>query len=340
MLAWGIRRLTAALVGLTALLALSATAGAADYNWKFQSFWQAGTTNQKAFERFAANVGAMSGGRIEIEALSVGAVVPPGEMLDAVKVKIIDGMNGGTGYFVGKDAAFALLADINAGYENPYQQEMWFWHGGGAEIAREIYAKYGLYYLGPVMWGAESIPSKEPLRSIADFKGIKMRAPEGMGAAIWRKVGVGVSTLPGTEVYTALERGKIEATDWGTLGMNDELGYGKIAPYAIYPGIHSMPMADLSMNLEIWNSLSDDLKAILEIAAREANRDSLGMNAVLDRSFVAKRDPSTLVNWGSAERRELRAIAQEVWLEWSEKSELAKRVYESHIAFMTSMGLL
>ena len=61
---------------------------------------------------------------------------------------------------------------------------------------------------------------------------------------------------------------------------------------------------------------------------------------MLDRSFVARRDPSTLVNWGSAERRELRAVAQEVWLEWSEKSELAKRVYDSHIAFMTSMGLL
>ena len=115
--------------------------------------------------------------------------------------------------------------------------------------------KYGLYYLGPVMWGAESIPSKEPLRNIAAFEGIKMRAPEGMGAAIFRKLGVGVSTLPGTEVYTALERGKIEATDWGTLGMNDELGYGKIAPYAIYPGIHSMPMADLSINLDVWNSL-------------------------------------------------------------------------------------
>ena len=340
MLGWSSRRLSAALAALAALLTLSAPAGAADYGWKFQSFWQAGTTNQKAFERFAANVGRMSGGRIEIEALSVGAVVPPGEMLDAVKVGIIDGMNGGTGYFVGKDAAFALLADINAGYENPYQQEMWFWHGGGAEIARELYAKYGLYYLGPVMWGAESIPSRNPLRSIADFKGIKMRSPEGMGAAIWRKVGVGVSTLPGTEVYTALERGKIEATDWGTLGMNDELGYGKIAPYAIYPGIHSMPMSDVSINLDTWNGLSDDLKAILEIAAREMNRDSLGMNAVLDRSFVAKRDPATLVNWGSAERRELRAVAQEVWLEWSEKSEMAKRVYESHIAFMTSMGLL
>lgn len=340
MLGWGFRRRSAALAALAALLTLSGAAGAADYAWKFQSFWQAGTTNQKAFERFAANVGRMSGGRVEIEALSVGAVVPPGEMLDAVKVGIIDGMNGGTGYFVGKDAAFALLADINAGYESPYQQEMWFWHGGGVEIARELYARHGLFYLGPVMWGAESIPSKNPLRSVADFKGIKMRAPEGMGAAIFRKLGVGVSTLPGTEVYTALERGKIEATDWGTLGMNDELGYGKIAPYAIYPGIHSMPMSDVSIHLDTWNGLSDDLKAILEIAAREMNRDSLGMNAVLDRSFVAKRDPATLVNWGSAERRELRAVAQEVWLEWSEKSEMAKRVYESHLAFMTAMGLL
>ena len=236
-----------------AMIALSNAAHAADYSWKWQTFWQPGTVNQQAFERFAADVAERSEGRIEIEALPVNAVVPPGEMLDAVAANIIQGMNGGTGYFVGKDAAFALLADFNAGYENPQQFTAWFYEGGGVEIAREVYGQHGLYYLGPVLWGAESIPSKEPLQSIVDFEGIKMRAPEGMGAAIFRKLGVGVSTLPGTEVYTALERGKIEATDWGTLGMNDELGYDKIAPYAIYPGIHSMPAADVSINLDLWN---------------------------------------------------------------------------------------
>lgn len=331
-----------AIAASTAALVLSVAlpASAAEYEWKFQSFWQATSTNQKVFENFATNVEKMTGGRVKIDPLAVGSIVPPGEMLDAVKNNIIQGMNGGTGYFVNKDPAFGLLADLNAGYENPYQQEMWFWQGGGIELARELYAKHGAYYLGPVMWGAESIPSKKPLASVADFKGIKMRSPQGMGAAIWKKLGVGVSTLPGTEVYTALERGKIEATDWGTLGMNDELGYDKIAPYAIYPGIHSMPSGDVSVSLKVWDKLPDDIKAILEIAARDLNRDSLSANAALDFAMAAKRDPKTLVNWGAKQRLELREVAQTVWKEWAAKSPAANRVYESHIAWMTKIGLL
>jgi TRAP-type mannitol/chloroaromatic compound transport system substrate-binding protein len=182
-------RWRAALTGgaIAATLGLTAGADAADYEWKCQSFWQPGTVNQQAFERFAANVAEKSGGRIAIEALPVDAVVPPGEMLDAVTANIIQCMNGGTGYFVTKDPAFALLADFNAGYENPEQLADWFYQGGGVDIARDLYAQYGTYYIGPVLWGAESIPSKMPRRNVRDFQGVKMRSPEGMGAAIWRK---------------------------------------------------------------------------------------------------------------------------------------------------------
>ena len=144
----------------------------------------------------------------------------------------------------------------------------------------------------------------------------------------------------GTEVYTALERGKIEATDWGTLGMNDELGYDKIAPYAIYPGIHSIPMSDISVRLDIWEGLPDDLKEVLLQAAKDFNANSLRMNAELDQAMVDKRDPKTLVNWGPEERRELREVAQEVWQEWAAKSPMAKKVYDSHIAYMKKVGLL
>jgi TRAP-type mannitol/chloroaromatic compound transport system substrate-binding protein len=335
-------RWRAALTGgaIAATLGLAASADAADYEWKCQSFWQPGTVNQQAFERFAANVAEKSGGRIAIEALPVDAVVPPGEMLDAVTANIIQCMNGGTGYFVTKDPAFALLADFNAGYENPEQLADWFYQGGGVDIARDLYAQYGTYYIGPVLWGAESIPSKMPLRNVRDFQGVKMRSPEGMGAAIWRKLGVGVSTLPGTEVYTALERGKVEATDWGTLGMNDELGYDDIAPYAIYPGVHSMPASDVTVNLDVWNGLPDDLKQVLQEATVAFNQDSIQANRALDESFAAKRDPATLVSWGAEERRELREVAQEVWAEWAEKSEMAKRIYDSHVAYMKEHGLL
>ena len=102
---------TAAIMAGTSVTAVMA----ADYNWKFQSFWSAGSTNQQAFERFAKNVEAMSGGRIDIEVHAGGSIVPPGEMLDAVKAGILDGMNGTGAYFVGKDPGFTLVADINGG---------------------------------------------------------------------------------------------------------------------------------------------------------------------------------------------------------------------------------
>ncbi len=325
-----------------ALLAVPGRAarGAAEYKWKWQSFWQPNTVNQLAFERFAARVKERSGGRIEIEALPVNAVVPPGEMLDAVRAGVIQGTNGGTGYYVGKDPAFALLADLNCAWENPQQLTAWYHEGGGNELARELYGRFGAFYLGPVLWGAESIPSKKPLRSIADFKGIKMRAPEGLGAAIWAKLGVGVITLPGTEVYTALERGRIEATDWGTLGMNDQLGYGKIAPYAIYPGIHSMPASDVTIKLDLWEKLPAELKQVLLDETVEFNRYSLETNEKLDREMVAKRDPATLIAWGPKERLELRQVAQSIWEEWAKKSPMAQKVYDSYVAHLKKLALL
>ena len=263
-------RWRAALIGaaIAAALGLAASAGAAEYEWKCQSFWQPGTVNQQAFERFAANVAEKSGGRIAIEALPVDAVVPPGEMLDAVTRQHHPVHERRHRLLRHQGPGVRAARRLQRRLRESRAAERLVLQGGGVDIARDLYAQYGTYYLGPVLWGAESIPSKMPLRNIKDFEGVKMRSPEGMGAAIWRKLGVGVSTLPGTEVYTALERGKVEATDWGTLGMNDELGYDDIAPYAIYPGVHSMPASDVDDQSRVWNGLPDDLKQVLQEATR------------------------------------------------------------------------
>jgi TRAP-type mannitol/chloroaromatic compound transport system substrate-binding protein len=101
-----------------------------------------------------------------------------------------------------------------------------------------------------------------------------------------------------------------------------------------------MPVSDVALNLDVWNSLPDDLKQVLQEATVAFNQDSIRANRELDESFAAKRDPATLVNWGPKERRELREVAQEVWAEWAEKSETAKRIYDSHVAYMKEQGLL
>jgi TRAP-type mannitol/chloroaromatic compound transport system substrate-binding protein len=330
-----------------AVLATAMVAGnvqAAEWTWKAQSLWQAGTINQKTFERFAANVKRMTNGRLEIVTLPVKSVVGHTETLEAVGAGILDAQHTGGAYFAGKEPGLQVCTELNGAFENTYQAQLWFEYGGGTELCREAYAKFGVYYVGPVWFGQESMPFNKPLRSIEDFKaeGIKMRAPEGMGAAIWRRVGAGVVTLPGSEVFTALERGVIDGTDWGTLSMNQDLGYHKIAPYPLYPGFHSAPAADFAVNMSKWNALPDDVKAIVETAVKEFARDMVQSIQMADTAAAdaALSQGVTLVDWSAEERTKFRKIAMIEWEAFGNKSPTARKLVESQIAFLKKLHLL
>ncbi len=327
---------------LAALAPVTSAWAQADHQWKMQSLWQAGSINQTVFEDFCTRVGEITGGRLIIEPLPVGTIVAYNETLDAVAAGILDAQHGGSGYFAGKDPAFAILGDLNGGYEDVRQLQMWFEYGGGKELARELFAQYGLYYVGGVSWGAESIPSKLPIRSITDFKGVKIRAPEGMSQEIFELIGASPVNIPGSEVYTALDRGVIDAADWGTLGMNDDLGYHEIAPYPLYPGFHSAPMADVAVNMARWEALPDDLKALLELAVRDFSRDMVEQIRLQDSTVAASAVANgvELINWSSEDRRAFREIAAGVWAEYAARSPMAQRIYESHMAFLRRLGLL
>jgi TRAP-type mannitol/chloroaromatic compound transport system substrate-binding protein len=312
------------------------------HKWKMQSLWQAGSVNQRVFEDWCRRVKEASGGRVEIEPLAVGSIVGYGETLDALNSGVLDSHHSGGPYFSGKEPALALIGDLNGGFESPYQMQMWFEYGGGLELAREIYRRFSVYYVGPVWWGVESVPAKKPLRSLADFKGVKMRVPEGLGAEIWRRAGAGVVTLPGSEVYTALERGVIEATDWGTLGMNNDLGYHRIAKFPLHPGFHSMPAAEVAVNINRWNALSPDLKVFLEMAVRDFAREMVQRIALEDLKVVEQAGAQgvQLVNWAPDERKRFRQLAQQAWADWAKKSPTAQKVYDSQVAFLKKLRLL
>ena len=329
---------------LSAAVAIGAAgpAAAQEFHWKMQSLWQAGTINQRVFEAFCDNVEAITGGRLVIDPLPVGAIVAYNETLDAVSVGILDAQHGGSGYFAGKDPAFAILGDLNGGYEDSRQIHMWLEYGGGIELARELYADYGLYYIGGVSWGVESIPAKSPVRSLEDFRGVKLRAPEGMSQIIFQRIGAAPVNIPGAEVYTALERGVVEAADWGTLGMNDDLGYHDIAPYPLYPGFHSAPLADVAVNMRRWNALPDDIRALVEMAVRDFNRDMVERIGLQDMAVAASAAENgvELIDWSRADRRAFREVAVSVWAEYAAGSPMARRFYESHVAFLRRLGLL
>lgn len=309
---------------------------------KIQSLWSAGSENYKVFKRFAENVSEASGGELVIEPLPVKSVVAHNETLEAVSAGILDGQHTALSYFSGRDAAFGLLGDLNTAYETPYQMQQWFYARGGLEIARELYKQHGLYFIGPVWWGVESIPVSKKVATLEQFEGVKLRMPEGPANDIFNKIGAAPVNIPGSEVFTSLERGVIDGTDWGTLSMNQDLGYHDIAPYPIYPGIHSMPTADVAINLDTWNSLSEEHQKLLEMAVFNFSNDMIMTMKVLDMEAVqkARADGAELVNWSAEERKKLRSIAASVWKEYAERSPMAKKIYDSQIAWLKELGAL
>ncbi|MEM9140202.1 MAG: TRAP transporter substrate-binding protein DctP, partial [Pseudomonadota bacterium] len=307
------RLLKRAAFAVTALVATVSTSQAETFNWKLQTFWGGGSQPQQVVEAFADRVKAATGGSMNITVLPNKAIVAHNQSLQAVGSGILEMHKNTPCYSAGIDAAFGMLCEMNAAYENPYQFMAWYYKAGGIEIAREIYAKHGLYFVGPVPWGTESIPSKDPIRSLADFEGVKIRMPEGPSSDLFRSIGAAPVTVPGSEVYTSLEKGVISATDWGTISMNEKMGLHKVAKYAIYPGIHSVPVGDVSVNLDKWNALPDDIKAAIELGVQSLGMDMVQTFTAADAEVVGQAAEMgiTLIKWAPEERQKLRAAAME-----------------------------
>lgn len=320
----------------------AAPAYAETITWKMQSLMPAGSSANKQFETFAQHVDQMSAGRLKIEVVPIDSIVQSDETLDAISQGILDGHFGSVGYFAGQDPAFGVLGHFLAGYETPEQFRMFYEQGGGLEIARELYSEYNVHFVGAAFWQPEAIPSRKPLRSVDDFKDLKMRAPGGVAGQVFSAMGASVVTLPGSEVFQALSSGVVDATDYSTLGQNAQVGLYDVAKFTIYPSITSMPATDISVNSDKWNALPDDLKAIVESAASEFASNLATATFLDDQAALTKikGEGVEIINWAPEERRKLRQLAADAMKTYAEESELAKKAYDAHIAFMTKINLL
>jgi len=211
---------------------------------------------------------------------------------------------------------------------------------GGIELLRELYKPFGAYTVGVMTWGVESWPSKKPIRSMEDLKGLKIREPQGMEAEFMAKAGASVVVLPGTEIFSALDKGVVDATNWATVSINNQTGFHQVAPYFSYPGFHSMPVGDFTVRQADWDKLPDDIKQILTSACREWAWDTIEKVAMDDAKVVseAKSKGLTPIAWAPEERAKARQIAQEIWQGWKAKNEQTKRVIEAQEAWLREIG--
>ena len=328
---------------LAAFMAFAGAALAQEYQWTFQTSAQAGDNFFPIQEAWADRVALMTADRIKITVVPVGTVVAHNETLDAVGAGILQGHITDPSYFSGKDPAFAMLGNLVGAWSAPQQMFNYMNYGGGKELFNELVNLYGLQFLGASATGVEAFLSTKPINGVADLKGIKMRAPEGMVQEVFAAAGAAPVNLPGSEVYTSLQKGVIDAADYTVFSTNHAQGMHEFAKYPLYPGFHSMPVIDVSLNKDVYDGLPDDLKVILEVSVRDFAQDMVNRLDAANLTAVAEAnaDPNiTIINWSSEERAKFRGIAKTQWENWATRSDMAGKAYKSVSAYLVGAGLL
>ncbi|MFP5383672.1 MAG: TRAP transporter substrate-binding protein [Gammaproteobacteria bacterium] len=318
----------------------SVTGAAADtrtFSWKLVTTWPKNYPGLGAApENLAKLVEAMSAGRLKIKVYGAGELVPAMEIFDAVSQGTAQMGHGAAYYWKGKHPAAQFFTAVPFGL-NAQEMNGWLHHGGGLPLWRKLYEPFGLV---PFAGGSTGVQMagwfNEEIRSIADIKGLKMRIP-GLAGEVWTRLGGTSVTLPGGELFTALQTGVIDATEW--VGPYNDLTFGfqKITKFYYYPGWHEPgSILEFTVNKQALESLPADLQAILEHAMRAINQDMLdeytAKNQQALEELVAQHGVKVLPLPDDV-LRELRRVSDEVVAEIAKHSAAAKEIYESHESF-------
>ncbi len=264
----------AGIAGVLAAGVAPAVHAQATIRWRLSSsFPKALDTIYGAAEVFAKNVKAMSGGKFEISVHAAGEITPAFGVVDAVQQGSIEMAHTAPYYFFGKNEAFALGCAIPFGL-NSRQMSAWMYEGNGMKLMREFYAKYNIVNFVGGNTGAQMGGwYRKEIKTAADVKGLKMRIG-GFAGKVFERMGGVPQNIPGGEIYSALEKGTIDAAEWVGPYDDQKLGFNKVAPNYYYPGWwEGGPQLDFFINDKAFNTLSAEYKAIVEAAASVAHGD-------------------------------------------------------------------
>jgi len=320
-------------------LALSekAFASKAEFKWKMVTTWPKNFPVLGTNANYLAKtIQQMSGGRIRIKVYGARELVPAFEAFDAVSRGTAQMGHGAAYYWKGKSETMQFFAAIPFGMT---AQELngWLYYGGGMQLWEELYGKFNLI---PTAIGNSGVQMagwfRKEINSVDDLKGLKMRIP-GLGGEVLKRAGGVPVSLPGGEIFTSLQSGAIDATEW--VGPYNDLAFGlyKAAKNYYYPGWHEpSSIIETFINKEAFEALPDDLQAIVKHACKDANMDMIS-------EFTAKNNTAleTLVSKHDVTLRplpddvliKLHQLSNEVVQEVADKDAFSKKVYESYSNF-------
>ena len=312
------------------------------FNWRLVTSWPKNYPGLgMAPERIADLVEEMSDGQMKITVYGAEEQVPAFGVFDAVSSGSHQMGHSGGYFWKGKVPAAQFFTSVPFGLTAD-EINAWVNRGGGLELWREIYAPFNIYPIPAGNTGTQMFGwfNKE-INSLEDVKGLKMRIP-GIGGEVLKEAGGIPVTLPGGELFTALQTGVIDATEW--VGPYNDLTFGfhQAAKYYYYPGWHEPgPMLELLINIDAWNSLPNHLQVIIETATKAVNQDMLD-------EYLAKNNQALteLVEVHGVELRKLpddvieefREISNKILDDLAKEDESIAKVYESYLNFKNNVS--
>jgi TRAP-type mannitol/chloroaromatic compound transport system substrate-binding protein len=323
------------------IAAIALGAGSADaqdkVRWKMQSAFGSQLPHLgPSGVRFTKDIERMSGGKFEIKFFEPGALIPPLECFDAVSKGSIESCWTTPGYHTGKYPALAFFTTVPFG---PGFGEFlaWKWFGGGNKLREEIYAKHGLLAVDCFCIGPETSGwFRSEIKSVEDLKGLKMRF-FGLGAQVMQKLGVSTQLLAGADIYPALERGVIDATEFSMPTMDIKLGFHQVAKFNYFPGWHQLvSCSEFLMNRKAWEALPETYKAMIEVAGNAqvavtyAETEAMQFDAMAE---MQEKHKVEIRRWSDADLAAIEKAWHEVVEEESARDPVFKKVADHYLAF-------
>ncbi|MEZ5851665.1 MAG: TRAP transporter substrate-binding protein [Hyphomicrobiaceae bacterium] len=334
-------------LGIAAVAAMGLVADTAHaqkrVKWKMQSAFGSNLPHLGTSAlRYVDDVKAMTGGKFDIKFHEPGALVPALECFDAVSKGSIESCWTTPGYHTGKYPAAAFFTTVPFG-PNIGEFLAWKWFGNGNKFRDEIYEKHGLKAFDVFCIGPETSGwFKNEIKSVDELKGIKMRF-FGLGAKVMQKLGVSTQLLAGADIYPALERGVIDATEFSMPKMDIKLGFHQIAKYNYFPGWHQQAScSELLMNKKAYEALPKEYQAIIRVAAgnqvaytyAETEAQQFDEMALMrDKHGVKVR------RWSDDDLAKMQQAWLDVVKEESAKDPLFKKVADDYLAFRKNYAI-
>ncbi|MEK6592092.1 MAG: TRAP transporter substrate-binding protein [Pseudomonadota bacterium] len=284
------------LISAASALLLVSGAHAQQFKARMQTAVPTSSIYFELLKKFSDRIDKMSGGRLKIEVLPDGAVVPAFEILDAVDKGVVESGYAWTHYWSGKHPAAGIFSNPMAGSGAGLDQlshVAWLFEGGGYDLYRKFYSDILKVNVEPLFvqpMGPDPLGwFKNPINSVADFKKLKYRSPPGITGEIFKEMGISAVALPGGEIVPAAQRGVIDAAEW--IGPADDLNLGLHTVWKNYylQGLHqSTDIGEVLFNKTFWNKLPADIQEIVRTAAMASMTETYTYNVYRNALAVKK----------------------------------------------------